>query len=157
MSAFAYRAGRDIGPFGIVTVIGIAFCALSILAGPVIDRWRNISGAILFYGFGLAFCGAFGMQFIANQGGHYILTFGILVLAVIVGVLAWAWRTDNRSVLWLAYAAFSVEIFALYLKKIGTLLGTSAFFLVAGLILAVLAYIATRMHGAAPARAGGAA
>ena len=60
--------------------------------------------------------------------------------------LAWAWRTENRTALWIAYAVFSVEIFSLYLKKIGTLLGTSLFFLVMGLIVAVLAVIAFRLH-----------
>jgi uncharacterized membrane protein len=70
-----------------------------------------------------------------------------LTLLAIVGVLAWAWRTDNRSGLWLAYAAFSIEIFSLYVKKIGTMLGTSAFFLVTGLLLAGLAWAAFRLHG----------
>lgn len=67
-------------------------------------------------------------------------------LATLVVTLMWAWRTDNRAALWIAYAAFSVEIFALYIKKLGTLMSTSAFFLIAGLLVAALAAAALRLH-----------
>ncbi|MEZ5855572.1 MAG: DUF2157 domain-containing protein [Hyphomicrobiaceae bacterium] len=132
----------------IVTLIGVTLAGLSIAAGPVIDRWRQVSGAMLMYGFSITFAGALALQFIADRHGEHTLWLGTLTLAAIVGALGWAWRTDNRPVLWLAYSAFGIEIFSLYLKKIGTLLGTSAFFGVTGLMLAALAWVAVRLHKA---------
>ena len=143
---YALDRGRGYPGHLLVTGIGLALTAASILAGPAIDRWRQISGAMLAYGFGVAFMGALAVQFIADGKGHYTLLFGGLAVAGIVATLWWAWRTDNRPVLWLAYVAFSIEIFALYVKKIGSLLGTSAFFLATGLLVALLAWAAFRLH-----------
>lgn len=139
-----------------VTLIGSALVAVSMLFGEAIDRWRQISGAMLFYGFIMAFCGAFALQFVVDRPGAYTLFYGIIVLAAIVGVLVWAWRTDNRAVLWLAYLGFSIEIFSIYLKKVGTLLGTSGFFLATGLVFSALAYAAYRLHDQTTARKGAA-
>ncbi len=153
LSGWIVMLGYLVGPrpeaFGghiLVTLIGAGLAGLSVVGGHVIDRWRQISGTMLAYGFAIAFCGALALQFIADNGGKHTFMLGGLTLAAIIGVLGWAWRTDNRPVLWLAYAAFGIEIFSLYLKKIGTLLGTSAFFMVTGLMLAGLAYAAVRLH-----------
>lgn len=143
-----YRLGfsEEFAPHAVVSVVGLALIAASIVAGPTIDRWRPISGAILIYGFIIAFAGAFALQFIADQRGDHTLLLGIVTLAAILGTLAWAWHTDNRGALWVAYAVFSLEIFALYIKKVGTLLSTSVFFLMTGLMVAALAAVAYRLH-----------
>ncbi len=54
--------------------------------------------------------------------------------------------TRNRGLLWFAYIAFSIETFALYYNLAGTMLSTSLFFLVAGLIVAALAFMAWLLH-----------
>lgn len=131
-----------------VTLIGLGIVATSILIGPAIDRWRQVSGAMMLYGFAIAFAGAMALQFVVDRHGDHTLLYGAGVLFAIVAALAWSWRTDNKAALWTAYAAFSIEIFSLYVKKIGTLLGTSAFFLVAGLFVAALAFVAFRLHRA---------
>ena len=77
------------------------------------------------------------------------VTLGVLTLAALIGALAWAWRTGNRPALWLAYTGFSIEILALYAKKLGTLMGTSAFFLVTGLMVIALSALAYRLHTSA--------
>ena len=64
-------------------------------------------------------------------------------------LLALIWyglSAHNRGALWLGYVAFSVEILALYAKTVGTMLDTSLFFLVAGLIVALLAGMAWKLH-----------
>lgn len=138
----------------IVTAIGLALAAGSILFGDVIDRWRRVSPTMLGYGMTLAFIGLFVIQFVprglfyGKTDTTHLWLWGTLTLALIVGALMWAWRTENRSALWLAYAAFSIEIFALYVAKIGTMLGTSAFFLITGLLVIALAAVAYRMHTA---------
>ena len=60
--------------------------------------------------------------------------------------MLWALGADNRAALWLAYAAFALEIFTLYLKTFGTLLNTSLFFLVAAVIVSLLAWAAYKLH-----------
>ena len=57
-------------------------------------------------------------------------------------------RTGQRHLVWLGYCGFSAEILALYFKTIGSLLGSSLFFLVAGLIVIALAGLAWRLHRA---------
>jgi uncharacterized membrane protein len=143
---YAVDRGRGYAGHLLVTASGLGLMAASILAGPTIDRWRQISSAMLTYGFTIAFLGSLGLQFVADTKGAHTLPFGALALLGIVATLWWAWRTDNRAVLWLAYGAFSIEIFSFYVKKIGTLLGTSAFFLATGLLVAILAWAAFRLH-----------
>jgi uncharacterized membrane protein len=70
----------------------------------------------------------------------------ILVLALVVASIFWGLKAGNRGALWLGYIGFSVEILAIYMKTIGTLLNTSLFFLVAGLIVSALAAVAYRLH-----------
>ena len=152
--AFGQDFGQAFAPHAVVSVIGLGVMAASIAAGLAIDRWAPVSGAILIYGFITAYAGAFALQFIADQTGERTLLLGILTLGTILGTLAWAWHTDNQGALWVAYGVFSLEIFALYVKKIGTLLGTSFFFLMIGLTVAALAAVAYRLHSGTRARVG---
>jgi uncharacterized membrane protein len=70
----------------------------------------------------------------------------VVTLAVLLGSMLWALHSDNRAALWLAYAGFALEVFALYIKTFGTLLDTSLFFLIAALMVSVLAWAAYRLH-----------
>jgi uncharacterized membrane protein len=58
----------------------------------------------------------------------------------------WALTSDNRGALWLGYIAFAVEVFAIYIRMLGTLLDTSLFFLIAALIVSALAWLAYRLR-----------
>jgi uncharacterized membrane protein len=48
--------------------------------------------------------------------------------------------------LWIGYAAFAIEIYALYWRTLGTLLDTSLFFLVAAILVSALAWVAYLLH-----------
>ena len=133
----------------VVTIIGLALAGTSIAVGDVIDRVRRISGAMLGYGMIIAFFGLMALQFGESRSDSGLFFLGVLTLAVLIGALAWAWRTGNRPALWLAYTGFSIEILALYGKKLGTLMGTSAFFLVTGLMVIALSALAYRLHTSA--------
>ena len=151
---------RDAGRYVLVGV-GLALAAVAVFAGDIIDRWRQISSTMLAHGMVLAFAGLFLIQFVSRSwfGRHEpvnLWAWGSFTLALLIGAMAAGWRTGNQRVLWLAYTGFSIEIFALYIAKIGSLLGTSAFFFVMGLLVIALATIAYRMraetaqvHGAA--------
>ncbi|MEI9901684.1 MAG: hypothetical protein WDN31_18005 [Hyphomicrobium sp.] len=48
--------------------------------------------------------------------------------------------------LWLGYAGFSIEVLGIYFKTVGTLLGSSLFFLSAGVLVILLSVVAYRLH-----------
>ncbi|MEQ1649156.1 MAG: DUF2157 domain-containing protein [Hyphomicrobiaceae bacterium] len=157
MAALQY--GNERGGY-ILAVIGVGLALFSILQGDVIDRWRRISGTLLSYGMVLAYIGLFVVQFVPRgllYGGssQAIWLPAIVTLGLIVGALWWAWRTENRSALWIAYVAFSVEIFALYLRKVGSLMGTSLFFFITGLLVIALSVVAYRLHNTRVSTVGG--
>ena len=141
------------GPDGrlVLTAIGLALALLATFAGPVIDRWRAISGTMLTHGILLAYVGLFVIQFShvnwfwGHSDASNLWVSAAITLALLCGAMAASWRAENPRILRLTYALFALEIFALYTAKIGTLLGTSAFFFIAGVLLIALATIAYRL------------
>ena len=114
-----------------------------------IDRVRRISHTMVTYGAGLAYAGLFALQFMrATSHGSVesLIMLAVLTLVLLVAVIAHGLRAGDRSLLWLGYAGFAAEVLALYFKTVGTLLGSSLFFLTAGLIVCGLAWIAYRLH-----------
>jgi len=73
------------------------------------------------------------------------LFLAILVFAGIVSALVLGGR-ESRMLRWLAYAAFAAELAIIYLSLIGTMLGTAGFFLAAGIMLAVSAWLIGRLE-----------
>jgi uncharacterized membrane protein len=139
----------------IVIGIGIAAAFAAAAAGPAIDRRLPASAAIFAYGTLVAFAGLYIMQFIDRVVLHDIqdkmwtpqlVLLAVLTLALLLGAMLWAVHTDNRPALWLAYGAFALEVFSLYLKTFGTLLNTSLFFLIAAIMVSLLAWAAYRLH-----------
>jgi uncharacterized membrane protein len=72
---------------------------------------------------------------------------GLIVLALSVGALLLKGR-DHGGVRALAYTAFGAEILYLASETIGSLLGTSAFFLLSGIIVMVIAWLMIRIEKA---------
>jgi uncharacterized membrane protein len=142
--------GKD-GGHWVVLVIGITIIADSILtpkfapAYPVLDR---LARPLLGYGVAIAFAAMLALQFVAHPSTVMLIVLAAATLVALVAAIGWAWKQDNRPALWIAYTAFSIEIFALYIKKLGSLMDTSAFFLTAGLLVSGLAYAALRLHRA---------
>ena len=140
----------------IVVSIGAAAALAAAAAGRTIDRTVPSSAALFTYGLVVAFAGLYILQFIdplmlygmQQDTGSIprLVLLAILTLAMLLGAMLWALRTDNRAALWLAYAGFAQEIFTLYLRTFGTLLNTSLFFLVTAVIVSLLAWAAYRLH-----------
>ena len=80
-----------------------------------------------------------------NHAKTFILL-AVLALLLLVAAIFWGLNAGNRGALWIGYVGFSIEILAIYGKTIGTLLNTSLFFLIAGLIVSGLAFVAYRLH-----------
>jgi uncharacterized membrane protein len=139
----------------LVALIGVVIALAAVVAGPAIDRHLPSAHALFGYGVAIAFAALFIAQFIDdfsffdNQRTRSVgrlLLLAILTMAGLLAAMYWALHTGNRGTLWTGYAAFAVEIFALYWRTLGTLLDTSLFFLVAAILVSGLAWIAYQLH-----------
>lgn len=136
----------------IVLLIGLA---VAVAAGLLIRRPVRRGGSdslgvmILGYGMTTAFSGLFAMQFIEKTGASTLILLAAVTIALLIGAIYLGLSTGERAIAWLGYTGFSIEILAIYFKTVGTLLGSSLFFLVAGLIVMALAAFAWRLHRSA--------
>ena len=133
----------------IVTALGLSAAVAAIVVdrvSPVAARY-SCGPVVVGYAMVTAFAGLVALQFVkVHIGTDLLIGYAGLTLALLVAAIVWGSRSGQRNVLWLAYAGFSIEILGLYFKTIGTLLGSSLFFLVAGLIVVALSAIAWRLH-----------
>jgi len=102
------------------------------------------------YGLALGFIGLMLLQFARNIPLGRLSILAIVTLIVVIAVIAWAINTGNRPALWISYAAFSAEILALYFRTLGTLIDTSLFFGLAGVLVIALSTAAFRLMNRTP-------
>jgi uncharacterized membrane protein len=140
----------------IVVLVGAATAAAAAAGGKAIDEYFPASAALFTYGLLTAFAGLYILQFI-NEVFLYgkqqdaasvqrLVLLAIITIGMLLAAMLWTLNTDNRAGLWLAYTAFALEIFTLYLRTFGSLLNTSLFFLVAAVIVSGLAWAAYKLH-----------
>lgn len=139
----------------VVVLIGGLVAGAAIAAAPALDRRTPISAAAFAYAIVVAYAGLHIMQFIDGRwffgatsvdGISRLVILAIISIALLLAAMLWALRADNKAALWIAYAAFAIEVFSLYIITFGTLLNTSLFFLVTALIVSALAFAAYRLH-----------
>ena len=135
------------GPWhGLVLVLGLAVAALGLYGDRLSDRLADLGPALAGYGFLIAYAALWALQFVERAATDEIILWGVVALALSIGAVALALASRNKGLVWLGYAGFSAEILALYFKTVGTLLGSSLFFLTAGIVVLVLATLAWRLH-----------
>ncbi|MGD9784696.1 MAG: DUF2157 domain-containing protein [Hyphomicrobiaceae bacterium] len=115
-------------------------------SGPLAHLAGEPAGAALGYGMATAFAGLFGLQFFETIPTSHLTVLAALTLAMLVAAIAFGVTHRRRGAVWLGYIGFSIEIMTLYFRTVGTLLGSSVFFLVAGVIVIALAGLAYRLH-----------
>jgi uncharacterized membrane protein len=139
--------------------IGLSIVAVALLLAKPIDRILAVSRPAAAYGLGVAFVALFTMQFLdgnsyTNGGmldpwragnGLPLWLLGGASLVLLVGGLVAGALTDNRGLVWVAYAGISAELLGIYFKTFGTLLDTSVFFLIAGVLVIALAAVAYKL------------
>lgn len=139
----------------LVALLGTGVALTAAVAGRRIDRHLPAAYALFAYGVAAAFAGLFIAQFIDDysffdnqrtRSAGRLLLLAILTLAGLLAAMYWALQTDNRGALWIGYAAFAAEIYALYWRTLGSLLDTSLFFLVAAILVSALAWLAYLLH-----------
>jgi uncharacterized membrane protein len=130
----------------LVTALGVLLGAAALIGSRMPSEWAGLARAIVPYTMVMTFAGLFAQQFFETTMLDHFILLAILTLVLTLAAIWWGLMTQNRGALWLGYTGFSAEILGIYTKTIGTLLGSSVFFLSAGLIVAGLAYLAYRLH-----------
>jgi uncharacterized membrane protein len=129
----------------LVAIIGILAALACVAIGRRRPNLSHVTTPFFVYSGAIAFEGLFVLQFFESRSTGTLVLLAVLTLALLIAAISYALSTGNRGALWLAYVAFSVEILALYGITVGSLLGTSLFFLVTAVIVAGLAYAALRL------------
>jgi uncharacterized membrane protein len=132
---------------GLVVALGLAVAGLALAGERLKPELSGLWPGALNYGMIIAFAALLALQFVETPALDVFTLLAVLALALSIAAIFWGLKSVNRGALWLGYIGFSIEIFAVYMKTIGTLLNTSLFFLVAGLLLSALAALAYRLHG----------
>lgn len=125
-------------------VIGfVLFVTLSFDRSPLARFGEVMAGAPALYA--LLFC-AIGLLIlhVEVQGGGLVLV-AVIGLALSVAALALAGR-DHGGIRWLCYGMIAAIVFYLWAETIGSILGTSGFFLVAALVAGGLAFAVVRVE-----------
>ncbi len=129
----------------IAAAMGFAYLLLS-EASP---RLQTAAPLLFAYALGVAFYGLMAIQFGRPAAGlptmviAAALTFALLAGGLICGI-----QVRSRLVMWLAFAGLVTETLTLYFDKLGDLINTSLFFLLAGAGIFGLAWVLMRFGGA---------
>lgn len=137
---------------GLVVAIGLLVAAAGLVAPVFMPALREFEVPALAYGGAIAFAGLIALQFVDNTSLGTLILLAVITLLLVLGVIGLGLRRGSPALLWLGYAGFSIEVLALYFKTVGTLLGSSLFFLSAGAIVIALAAAAYRLHARAQAQ-----
>lgn len=130
----------------VVVVSGVALGLVAALGHARLPAWETVWRGGLVHALLIVFAGLLALQFVRSPETGAFIALAAIALAVTLAAIWWGLAAPDRLALWLGYTGFSIEILGIYVKTIGTLLGSSVFFLTAGLIVAGLAYLATRLH-----------
>jgi uncharacterized membrane protein len=138
----------------VLSVFGTAVCAVlaPMLISPAANPLHKAVPLLFTYALNIALTGLLIMQF----GPKWNLTLdsfivaALAALAVLTSALALGIKAHSWLIMWLAYLGLIVEILGLYFKTIGTLINTSLFFLVAGVLVTGLAALLIRFGRQAP-------
>jgi uncharacterized membrane protein len=129
----------------LVAVIGVLFALGAVALAKLRPEFDHVAAPVFVYAVAVAFEGLFALQFLETVPLGRMVILAVITLALLLAVIAYALAEGNRGALWIAYIAFSIEVLALYGVTVGSILGTSLFFLIAAVIVAALAYAALRL------------
>lgn len=135
----------------LMLAFGIALLLADAFAHSALQKWTRFAHPLASYGLLLALLALGILQldrmfsFDAADGIAHDVLYGIFILALSIGALAICGR-DNGSLRSIAYAAFSFEVLYLAFSTVGSMIGTSGFFLTAGILVLLLAAFVRRME-----------
>lgn len=140
-----YGLSEEVWPAVLYAFAGtLAFVAVTVSGSPLEAIARRAGAAPAFYACALAVLGLVALHFEYDAGGR-LAVLAASTIAFVLLALALAGR-DNGAVRYLAYTVFAGEVLYLSFVTIDSMLGTSGFFLLSGLVVAVLAFVVVRME-----------
>ena len=131
---------------GVVVGIGLLIAAAGVAAPLADERLDAWSIPAIAYGMTIAFAGLFALQFIEAMPLDSFALLAVLALALVLGGIGLGLKMGSPALLWLGYAGFSIEVLGVYFKTVGSLMGSSLFFLSAGVLVILLSVVAYRLH-----------
>ena len=142
--SLGYLLGTGNWHIGVVAISAAAIIA-TLAASKLVPEYDVISAPALGYGIAAAVSALIALQFFEKTTTSELTLYAAITLAGLLAAIGYGLSTNHRGAIWLGYIGFSIEVLALYSKTIGSILDTSLFFLVAGLIVAGLAFMAWRL------------
>ncbi len=139
----------------LVVVIGLVVAFAGVAAREATGTWKTLASLAAVYGLAVAFAGLAALQFFEGTiPTSRIAILAAAALVLVIGALFYGARSDHTGLTRIAYLLFSIEILGLYFKTLGTLLDTALFFLLAGVLVMGLAWIAWLLHRSRLAESG---
>lgn len=114
-----------------------------------LPEWVRGAEAIIPYALSVAGAGLYGAQmggFDRHDSLGVFLFWAVLGLGLSVATILLSGRTGQKSLARIGYIGFGIEALTIYFRTVGTLLGSSAFFLMAGGLLVGLAVLALKIE-----------
>jgi uncharacterized membrane protein len=133
----------------------IVFLAVSLPVSPLARIARTAGAAPAFYAFLIAAIGLLAIHaeiaggsfendiWVQNTLPLIVLAFVTLASAVVAIILG---GRDNGALRYLAYFVFACEILYLASETVGSIIGTSGFFLISGVLVAIAAWLVIRLE-----------
>lgn len=136
----------------LMIAVGIGFMLADAFAHDAMERLTRFAQPLASYGLLLALLSLGILQLnhmFSSSGGSGSLDqdvlYSMLILGLSIGAIALCGR-DNGGLRSIAYAAFSFQVLYLAFTTVGTMIGTSGFFLTAGVLVLLLAAFVRRME-----------
>jgi uncharacterized membrane protein len=124
---------------GAAVFFGVAF------AEDVVDQVTAFARPLIGYALAMSFFGFCLLQIGYEGATGSVAILGLAVIALSIGALLVKGR-DHGGVRALAYTAFAAEVLYLASVTIGSLIGTSAFFLFIGIVVLFIAFLVIRIE-----------
>ena len=128
-----------------VAAIGLVAIIAALVASKLAPEYDAVSAPALGFAIATVGCASIALQFFEKTTTSELILYAALTLAGLLAAIGYGLANHHRGAIWLGYIGFSIEVLSLYWKTVGTILDTSLFFLVAGLIVAGLAFMAWRL------------
>lgn len=128
-----------------VAVLGALGIAASIAAQKFAPEFDSISAPALGYALAVAFAAMIALQFFEKTTTVELIVYAAITLAGLLAAIGYGLASGHRGAIWLGYIGFSIEVLAVYWKTVGSILDTALLFLIAGIIVAALSYMAWRL------------
>nr|WP_196108632.1 MULTISPECIES: DUF2157 domain-containing protein [unclassified Ochrobactrum] len=147
-----YAEGESNTVLVLMLIVGIGLILADGFAHATMQRLTRFAHPLAAYGLLLALLSLVTLQL--NQMFSYSsisagldrdIVYSIFILALAIGAIAVAGR-NNGGLRSIAYAAFSIQVLYLAFETVGTMIGTSGFFLTAGILVLLLAAFVRRME-----------